>query len=125
MVRILEERILEGNLRWIKAAGLSTTDTKPTTGIVTGSRFFEVDTGSEYAYDEESAQWELIGLTSEEMTAAIVDWLDEHPEATTTVEDGAVGYAKLDSTLQGVADSVMAVSVSSNTLVMAPVIEED
>lgn len=29
------------------------------------------------------------------------DWLDDHPEATTSVEDGAISYAKLDSSLQG------------------------
>ena len=37
---------------------------------------------------------------------AVSDWLDEHPEATTTVEDGAITKAKLDSDLQGTVDDV-------------------
>ena len=37
---------------------------------------------------------------------AVSDWLDDHPEATTTVEDGAISYAKLNSVLKGVIDSV-------------------
>ena len=124
MVRWIVSRIHAPELYYIEAAGLST-DEKPTTGIVTGSKFFEVDTGYEYAFAEgDSPSWEVVSITSDEMKAEIDDWLDDHPEATTTVEDGAVGYAKLDSTLQGMADSVMAVSVSSNTLVMTPVMED-
>lgn len=34
------------------------------------------------------------------------DWLDDHPEATTTVEDGVVSYAKLDSSLQESVDEI-------------------
>lgn len=34
------------------------------------------------------------------------DWLDDHPEATTTVEDGAISYAKLNAALKGKADDV-------------------
>lgn len=51
MVRILAERILTDGLRYIEAAGLST-DTKPTAGIVTGSRFVEANTGDEYMFAE-------------------------------------------------------------------------
>ena len=32
-------------------------DTKPTTGIVTGSKAEEVDTGKKFAFDEESGDW--------------------------------------------------------------------
>lgn len=35
------------------------------------------------------------------------EWLDEHPEATTTVQDGAITYAKLDSNLKHIADRVV------------------
>ena len=38
MVRILHERIIEGNKKYIEAAGLST-DSKPTANIVTGSLY--------------------------------------------------------------------------------------
>lgn len=37
---------------------------------------------------------------------AVSDWLDDHPEATTTVEDGSITKAKLDSSLQGTVDDV-------------------
>ena len=54
MVRVLYERILTGKKKYIEAAGLST-DSKPTTDIVTGSLFLEVDTGDVYARDEDGA----------------------------------------------------------------------
>ena len=53
--------------------------------------------------------------------AAVSDWLDEHPEATTTVEDGAISYAKLDSSLQSVASSAVAASISNKTLTLSQV----
>lgn len=37
---------------------------------------------------------------------AVADWLDDHPEATTTVQDGSITKAKLDSNLQGTVDDV-------------------
>lgn len=36
--------------------GLST-DTKPTTGVVNGSRFMELDSGKIYMFDADSAAW--------------------------------------------------------------------
>ena len=56
MVRILTDNAFEGEYRYIEAGGLST-DTKPTERIVTGSKFHEVDTGIDYAFDEESKSW--------------------------------------------------------------------
>ena len=56
MVRILTDNAFEGQYRYIEAAGLST-DSKPTERIVTGSKFHEVDTGIDYAFDEESKSW--------------------------------------------------------------------
>ena len=38
--------------------------------------------------------------------SAVSDWLDDHPEATTTVQDGSITKAKLDSNLQGTVDDV-------------------
>ena len=38
--------------------------------------------------------------------SAVSDWLDNHPEATTTVQDGSITKAKLDSNLQGTVDDV-------------------
>lgn len=40
------------------------------------------------------------GVTPESIQQAVDDWLDDHPEATTTVQDGAITNAKLDSQLQ-------------------------
>ena len=55
-VRITKQEVLEycedAYVRYIEAPGLST-DTKPVTGIATGSLFLEVDTGDVYAFDEE------------------------------------------------------------------------
>lgn len=47
--------------------GLST-DTKPTDGIVTGSKFTEVDTGDVYLFDEEADagdEWVKVGGSAE------------------------------------------------------------
>lgn len=37
---------------------------------------------------------------------AVDNWLDDNPQATTTVQDGAITYAKLDSNLKAKADEV-------------------
>ena len=61
MIRITYERIIEGNKKYIEAAGLST-DSKPTVDIVTGSLFLEVNTGDIYAFEEgDSPAWDKIG----------------------------------------------------------------
>lgn len=44
--------------------------------------------------------------TDEQVTTAVDAWLDAHPEATTTVEDGSISYAKLNSSLKGTVDDV-------------------
>lgn len=56
MVRILVARAFSGRTRYIEAVGLAA-DSKPADGIVTGSKFREVDTGVEYAFDETSGTW--------------------------------------------------------------------
>ncbi len=45
-------------------------------------------------------------IDPEQLKQDVEDWLDDHPEATTTVQDGAITKAKLDSGLQGTVDSV-------------------
>ena len=46
-------------------------------------------------------EWEYIDLADPEVvTQAIDDWLDDHPEATTTVQDGAITEAKLNDSLK-------------------------
>ena len=46
------------------------------------------------------------GQFSEGVTEAVNNWLDAHPEATTTVQDGAITYAKLDTNLKGEVDQI-------------------
>lgn len=46
-------------------------------------------------------EWSSVGLPTDEQTAeAVTDWLDEHPEATTTVQDGSLSEAKFSETLK-------------------------
>lgn len=51
MVRILEQRIIEGGKLYIRASGLST-DTKPTENIAQGSEFIESNTGDVFLFSE-------------------------------------------------------------------------
>ena len=45
-------------------------------------------------------EWVSVGLPTDEQTAeAVSSWLTAHPEATTTVEDGSITFAKLNSNL--------------------------
>jgi len=59
MVRVLVRNGFDEEKDYIEAAGLST-DNKPTTDIITGSLFMEVDTGDVYAFDETGAAWNQI-----------------------------------------------------------------
>ncbi len=56
MNRKLVEKQFNDEKLYIEVAGLST-DTKPASGIVTGSRYIEVNTGKEYRFDEVSGEW--------------------------------------------------------------------
>ena len=72
MIRSISERIVADGML-MEAYGLSS-DTKPTDGLVTGSKFIEVDTGIEYLFDEDSGTWTAMnagnGKTS--IAAAVV-----------------------------------------------------
>jgi hypothetical protein len=59
MIRNTVENTFTDGKRYIEAAGLST-DTKPATGVITGSLFLEVNTGDVFAFDEESGEWKKI-----------------------------------------------------------------
>lgn len=60
MIRTLKSRFYDDELTLVELAGNSA-DTKPTTGIVTGSVFHEVDTGKTYLYDEDATEWVATG----------------------------------------------------------------
>lgn len=55
-MRILYEKILEGNTRYVKMAGNSE-ETPPTENIATGSQFAVVDAGELKMFDEVSGEW--------------------------------------------------------------------
>ena len=52
---------------------------------------------------------------SVENVAAVAAWMAAHPEVTTTVQDGAITRAKLDSNLQSVVDDVAAMKAIINS----------
>lgn len=57
MVRNVESIVMTSDgKRQIQVFGLST-DEKPSTGVLTGSVFFEIDTTDVYFYDEDSGDW--------------------------------------------------------------------
>ena len=56
MIRALVERAFTADKKYVELFGLST-DSKPTTGIITGSTFVEVDTGKVYLFNESSSTW--------------------------------------------------------------------
>ena len=71
-------------VRYLELAGLST-DTKPVDATdaevvtATGSRFLEVDTGDEYAYDEDGATWHKISSGPVTSNPAETQEGDEEP----------------------------------------------
>ena len=56
MIRRLVDRFFDEDVKYSEMFGLST-DSKPTNGLITGSKFTEVDTGIIYLFDEESETW--------------------------------------------------------------------
>lgn len=60
MIRITKETLITEDKRYIEAFGLST-DSKPTTNIITGSVFVEVDTGKAFLFNETASEWVEVG----------------------------------------------------------------
>lgn len=56
MIRALVERAFTADKKYVELFGLST-DSKPTTGIVTGSVFVEVNTGKLFLFNEDASAW--------------------------------------------------------------------
>lgn len=96
------------------AGGTAEKATVDTTGLLAGSKYLDVQTGTWYVYDELTNAWAVSaeGGSADPavVEAAVEAWLDAHPEATTTVQDGSISYAKLDTTLKGKADAVTTLS---------------
>lgn len=55
-MRILVDRIIEGNIHYIKAAGKST-EVPPTKNICSGSMYVQVDNGTVQLFDEIDGEW--------------------------------------------------------------------
>ena len=53
MIRVVVDRMFTDGKRYQEMFGLSTED-KPVTSLITGSKFTEVDTGDVYLFDETS-----------------------------------------------------------------------
>lgn len=70
MIRYLIHRPTTDGKVYAVISGLST-DTKPTAGIITGSRFVAVDTGAGYLFDETSGEWNENQQFSEAVAAYI------------------------------------------------------
>ena len=50
----------------------------------------------------DGVEWSAAGApTGDQVSEIVTQWLDDHPEATTTVADGSITMNKLDSNLQG------------------------
>lgn len=61
MIRILKDDLYQDGKHYIEGACIHD-DTKPTSGIVTGSLMLEVDTGDVYAFQEgDSPAWNKVG----------------------------------------------------------------
>ena len=56
MIRYIVNRGHTTELNYVEAVGLSS-DQKPNTGLITGSRFKEIDTGRQFVFNEESGEW--------------------------------------------------------------------
>lgn len=60
MSRIIERKWMESGKDYVEVAGKST-ESKPTTGIVSGSLYLETDTGDVYVFEESDGVWTQIG----------------------------------------------------------------
>jgi hypothetical protein len=59
-MRALVENKFSDNKKYVELYGTSS-DSKPTTGIVMGSVFVEVDTGKVFLFNEDSSAWVEMG----------------------------------------------------------------
>lgn len=91
MIRRLVDQAFNSGKYYISAVGLST-DVKPTEGIITGSKFVEVDTGIGYLFDETACEWH----ENQQLSEAVAAYLDEHPEAIDQAAVEALIEGKLD-----------------------------
>ena len=97
MIRRLVDQAFNSGKYYISAVGLST-DVKPTEGIITGSKFVEVDTGIGYLFDETSGEWHK----NQQLSAAVQAYFEDHPEAI----DQAAIEAMFGDQLDGIEEDI-------------------
>ena len=97
MIRRLVDQAFNSGKYYISAVGLST-DVKPTEGIITGSKFVEVDTGIGYLFDETSGEWH----ENQQLSAAVQAYFEDHPEAI----DQAAIEAMFGEQLDGIEEDI-------------------
>ena len=75
MIRTVLDKIYTDGIRLIDGY-CNSGDSKPTTGIATGSRLVEVDTAVEYRFDEDGARWvpQFALLDNTRVGMALVDF---------------------------------------------------
>lgn len=99
------------------AGGTAERATVNTAELLAGSKYLDVQTGKWYVYSEGQNAWtetaEGGSADPAVIEAAVQEWLNAHPEATTTVADGSITEAKLASS---VAQKVNAVTQLSDEI---------
>lgn len=71
MIRKIVEQRFDSEKWYLELSGLSS-DQKPAEGIITGSLFFEVDTGKFFAFDELSGEWLYMNADATPITGATI-----------------------------------------------------
>lgn len=60
MIRRYDEQLVElegGGSKYVATIYCNSTDNKPTTDLVNGSKLIEVDTGKQYLFNEATSAW--------------------------------------------------------------------
>lgn len=110
----------EGVLSWTNDGG----KTNPQSINIKGPKGDQGDTGdpgvyvgSETPSDPDVSVWiDPTDSGFEEIEDVVTEWLDDHPEATTTVQDGSITKAKLDSSLRNAIEDVSDLKDSVSSL---------
>lgn len=110
MIRRLVDQAFNSGKYYISAVGLST-DVKPTEGIITGSKFVEVDTGIGYLFDETSGEWHK----NQQLTEAVQAYFEDHPEAIDQAAIEAMFGDQLDGIEEDIGGLKSAISDISTT----------
>ena len=105
--------IKEENGRWSSGVGGGGSDLPDVTAADNGK-----------VLGVKNGQWDKVDSSAVDpaiIEQAVTDWLDEHPEATTTVEDGSITMAKLESSVAAAVGQAPVTDLAyQNSLYTAP-----